>query len=112
MKSTEFRRENLVEYNGRYFRIDTIAEEFPTLDTAEFGIGVVGWNSIKPIQLTEKILLKCGFVYDGMYRIKGMSIWMCNDMFLCYKNGVIIQHLHQLQNLYFALTGEELKIEL
>lgn len=70
----------------------------------------------KPIKLTEKILLKCGFEKEILepihYCIKGMCIWKCNDMFLCDKNGVHIKHLHQLQNLYFALTNEELKINL
>jgi hypothetical protein len=27
------------------------------------------------------------------------------------KDSIEIEHLHQLQNLYFALTGEELKIK-
>jgi hypothetical protein len=31
---------------------------------------------------------------------------------LCHKYGtVIIKHVHQLQNLYFALTGEELQTD-
>lgn len=41
-------------------------------------------NYYKPIPLTEEILLRCGEEY------------------------VKVKHLHQLQNLYFALTGKEL----
>jgi len=60
--------------------------------------------------------LKCGFeecnFTENHYNIKGMRIWKCNDMFLCDKTGVQLKYLHQLQNLYFALTGKELNIEL
>lgn len=61
MKPEEVRYKNLVEYDGRIFEIDTIAEEFPTLNTAEFGIGVVDWNNLKPIPLTEEWLIRFGF---------------------------------------------------
>lgn len=73
-------------------------------------------KDIEPIELTEGILLKCGFIpcsiIDNHFNISGMCIWKCNDMFLCDKNGVHIKYLHQLQNLYFALTNEELNIQL
>lgn len=73
-------------------------------------------DQFNPIPLTEEILLKCGFLKcnftENHYDTKGMKIWKCNDMFLCDKNGVVIKSLHQLQNLYFALTNQELKIEL
>ena len=73
-----------------------------------------GWD--RPIELTEEILLKCVFIpcsiIDNHFNISGMCIWKCNDMFLCDKNGIHIKYLHQLQNLYFALTGEELEIKL
>ena len=92
-------------------------------------------KSIEPIPLTEDILLKCGFVKDGDYFKKGVL-----DMFYCLKyykhlNGYYFyiqysdspfewddntfypisctyKYLHQLQNLHFALTGEELTIKL
>lgn len=75
---------------------------------------------IKPIELTEEILLKCGFVKDefdnwenetrlGLYKPEEfdgyLSIWGDSTVGEC-------NYLHQLQNLYFALTGEELKINL
>lgn len=70
----------------------------------------------KPIEITEEILLKCGFEKEILepkhYYIEGMRIWKCNDMFLCDKNGIHIKYLHQLQNLYWCLCGEELEINL
>jgi len=58
MEVRELRIGNLVSYDNRVFEIDTIAKEFPTLNTIDFGIGVVDWNNIKPIPITEEWLLK------------------------------------------------------
>jgi len=70
----------------------------------------------EPIPLTEELLLKCVDFklehLDTHFVTKGHTIWICNDMFLCEKNGFILKYLHQLQNLYFALTNNELNIEL
>ena len=76
-----------------------------------------------PIPITEEILLKCGFEQYGMqFRNKVLKFYSgYNDLFNVevYLMGVEpelpickIKHLHQLQNLYYALTGEELNIEL
>ena len=78
-----------------------------------------GWfkyaSKFKPIPLTEEWLLKFGFEYhkhqENMFFITGMQVWMCNDLFLCNKNGIILKSVHQLQNLYFALTNKELNYE-
>lgn len=120
-KAKEFRLGNLVMYDGRVFEIDTIAEEFPTLNTSEFGIGVVDWNTIEPIELTDEWLFEFGFEYQsrfdnfnlGNFEVYNSpvyigflldSIWEANAY-------VEIHFVHQLQNLYFALTGEELKLK-
>lgn len=54
----EFRVGNLVEYDGRVFEIDSVSEVLPTLNTIEFGIGVVDWNNLKPIPLNEDWLVR------------------------------------------------------
>ena len=63
----------------------------------------------KPIPLTEEWLLKFGFerAYDTCYQYKNFIL---NDKFIMMDIDITIQlkHVHQLQNLYFALTGEEL----
>ncbi len=56
----EFRIGNLVEYDGRVFEIDSVSEVLPTLNTIEFGIGVVDWNNLKPIPLNEDWLVRLG----------------------------------------------------
>ena len=77
-----------------------------------------------PIPLTEDILLNCGFEYmyknewlsKGMFGIRAdlkyfvygfPTLYTDKELFVCN-----IKHLHQLQNLYFALTGEELEVNL
>jgi hypothetical protein len=85
----------------------------------------------KPIQLTEEWLLKMGFEKDDnyytSYRLDEGYItvkaedndWddLCLDVFIKTADMdkefylTAIEHVHSLQNLYFALTGEELTIK-
>jgi len=77
--------------------------------------------SIAPnrVELTEEILLKCGFEEDGqlfhnqiaLYK-NGLDGFNYNVNFFEYDNLEEIKYLHQLQNLYFALTNEELTVNL
>lgn len=121
MKVTELRVENLVKYDGRIFRIHSLAEEYPTLDTTEFGIGVVDWNNLNPVELTEEWLLKLGFKsnpYIDMYELGCFDIYCDKTSGIlrlwCEINDRIVElkTVHHLQNLYFAITGEELELKL
>ena len=68
-----------------------------------------------PIPLTEEWLVKFGFD-DNFHKGK---FWVClDDDGYFYTNHNLndegfteVLHVHQLQNLYFALTGEELTIK-
>lgn len=65
----------------------------------------------EPILITPEILEACGFEKcscDG-YKHHGLHISK-NDKEELYYRGIILKSLHQLQNLYFTLTGEELTI--
>lgn len=81
-----------------------------------------GWYS--PIPLSPEILEKCGFVQDSddeatwmVLRttkfdfIEGDRNGFC-EVYMDFDDGLRVQYLHQLQNLYFALTGQELNIKL
>lgn len=100
-------------------------------------------HSVKPVPLTEDLLLKCGFEaidygdkYDPddefagyfeyhlnigiFYRnliCKPSGGWYCyvQDVDMIEGNNIKtknIYYLHELQNLYFALTGKELEVKL
>jgi hypothetical protein len=67
-----------------------------------------------PIPLTEEWLLKFWFIsnpYEDRYE-KGSIHIEClktkGETYLWIENMPHIKYVHQLQNLYFALTGEEL----
>ena len=73
-----------------------------------------GFDEFKPIILTEEWLLKMGFsttTYSevDMYTIKNKSgkYYFCCD-YIGREFKYEIQFVHQLQNLYFALTQKEL----
>lgn len=87
---------------------------------------ISGWenNDIEPIPLTEEWLLKLGLkeVNNGL-SIKCLNYYLDFDnetgLFLMespenLEKAIMdlshIKYVHQLQNLYFALTGEELTI--
>ena len=79
-----------------------------------------------PIPLTEEWLVKSGFEkVDDSFFLKGFEVWQtdCGNekgneyvgfFYPLRDRGMMdleIKFIHQLQNLYFALTGEELKIK-
>ena len=79
-----------------------------------------------PIPLTEEWLTKLGFEkdYDETYTIQtgrqAFRICPAEDNYMLYQHDVGLRwcsihdgpdHVHQLQNLYFALTGEELTLK-
>ena len=89
--------------------------------------GVWEFDSKNPcygISLTEEILLKCRFenVFENSwyveYRIDNIYTirYYKDDKYfkLCntFSSLVKVKHIHKLQNLYFALTGKELQINL
>ena len=113
MKANELRIGNYVEYSGELVNIVGITEEHPFINMIT--IDYLEYEEIRPIPLTEEWLIKFGFEHhkhqEDMYFISGMQVWNCNDLFMCNKNGIILNSVHRLQNLYFALTKEELTYE-
>ena len=68
-----------------------------------------------PIPLTDEWLLRFGFEKSGrFYRLGALTIEVRKTYFrvcLCGNFLVNLLFVHKLQNLYFALTGEELKLK-
>lgn len=134
MKIEELRIGNYVEYNGCTGIVSAIHSPMPCEDEHFNDIGIVELilggivtvriDEIKPIPLTEELLLKFGFelrckTEEGViYGIGNTTLIYChtddNDFgfFLNgYHNDVYIRLFHQLQNLYYSLTGQELEIK-
>ena len=81
----------------------------------EIKLPEIPYYDLSPIPLTEEWLLKFGFewkiqhqgFYNGRFKIDEKY----KEGYRLYFGGekIDVKHVHQLQNLYFALTGEELK---
>lgn len=120
----EFRIGNLVadyETEPHYFAI----EEIGLYEDGELAVwyrnGSIMDKDPDPTPLTEEWLLKAGFEFKGK-RISKDWFYLWND-----DNKIVfalaemqdetgtyleIKYVHQLQNLYFALTGKELEFKL
>ena len=110
MKVQELRIGNLVSFDGFTYKAKSIhLEGYVVLNDLMYSEVYI--NEIQTIKLTEEWLIHFGFFKSGSnFIIQGLKIWNLGQGFVCDKNGIIIEHVHQLQNLYFALTGKELKI--
>lgn len=90
------------------------------LQVGDETVGCYNSKIIKPIPLTEEWLVKFGFekrvgeifMYHTWFYIDkecaGVSGWYFRGID-AFKSK--IEYVHQLQNLYFALTGEELTLK-
>jgi len=117
INKTDLRIGNSVMYDNRIFQISAITDEFPLLNTAEFGIGVVDWNNIHPIPITEEALVKMGFeqdlreVLNEIYRFNQFSYNQKSKIWYYKWNRIEIDFIHQLQNIIYSLTQTELTYE-
>lgn len=106
----------LLRVDGLYYEIQNERIDYYLMDRDKFPLPD-GWHA-EPIPLTEEWLLKFGGI------IKPDAV-LFNGVHFLYEDGIVyfesenngrsnteIKHVHQLQNLYFALTGEELKFNL
>lgn len=125
---------NIFNHKGEIITVNGIANGYIIID-AEHNIL---YSLCNPIPLTEEWLIKFGFekvIYesdetgygnDYELEIKGVGCISYSDDFSCalfgskesskHELGFLpnwdnCKHVHSLQNLYFALTGEELKIK-
>lgn len=121
MKITELRIGNLIYEVDKFKGTDVV----PVIGLVENDFNLLEHSGrIKPIPLTEEWLVKMGFEKKQYFTYdKGLiSISMPSEDPLLWRKGrtyvnswKILDaplYVHQLQNLYFCLTGEELKINL
>lgn len=73
-------------------------------------------SDLTPIPITPEILERCGFSQfktsvwrNGRLQWVGSLVYLKNeDTDECYYIPTIVDYLHQLQNLYYSLTNQEL----
>jgi hypothetical protein len=125
MKASELRIGNYILFSedNTIFEVGSIEEKGYTVQNEEETTWIEAYQ-FEPITLTKKWLLKFGFEINRQTK-ENNNIWRCNctqgnfdieqiiGFFLWDNNSYSpkIEYIHQLQNLYFALTGEELTIK-
>jgi len=71
----------------------------------------MGKAEVYPIPLNSEWLIQFGFKpFSKDWSKKGIIIHTRKRGYVLRTSVPIIQHVHQLQNLFFALTGQELTI--
>lgn len=123
IRSQELRLNNLVIVNHKTDLISTVIGIQPEMISVEFerqpdlvsGLHVSP-NNLNGIPLTEQWLIDFGFQSDpyfDRYEYYGIQV-DCDktkgETQLWIDDASYIKHVHQLQNLYFALTGHELTL--
>lgn len=128
MKPNELRIGNYIEHiDHGIFEVEII--------TSDGRIGLKDWEFLnikylKPVKLNQKLLIEFGFKkeqsnynnYRSWYELFDDYILIrSNDIITKYRNFqfvylvnydfVKIKYTHRLQNLYFILTGKELKFK-
>jgi len=117
MEAKELRIGNLVEWNGEIAIVSQLLEKDVFFKCGETDL----YDAIKPITLKKEWLLKFSFkkrkVQVGHNWTQNITIkeWQ-DDFFLYFIDSIQVKHIdikyvHQLQNLYFALTNYELIIK-
>lgn len=119
MNSKELRIGNLFieQHSEQIIKVIGITEKEITFD----GKFPYKWQAL-PIKLTEEYLIKLGFEIrievesQKYYWFDGLEIvWDELDNCFTYKRSLLkftdISNVHQLQNLYFALTYKELNLK-
>jgi hypothetical protein len=120
MKASELRIGNLVYVSDNETNI--IFKEITPINIHNL-MHLTGWDKspvdieFEPIPLTEEWLIKFGFKQTFISKIhltfsKGSFhlLKRVNHIQIWYES-IDVKYIHQLQNLYFALTSEELKYE-
>jgi hypothetical protein len=75
---------------------------------------IQNYENFEPIALTEEWLVKFGFTLRNRVDYEsncGALDLEATDAGFLFDSRIIIKHVHQLQNLYFAMAGTELELK-
>nr|DAT09631.1 MAG TPA: hypothetical protein [Caudoviricetes sp.] len=123
----ELRIGNYIQLRNNHVMVGGIPNVYKLLIPGEqYAVEV---KEFEPIPLTEELFLKCGFRFEydsfcnGIELSYGISLYNTKDedknkLFISVNNAeyaishIPIKYLHQLQNIYYYLTGKELEVSL
>jgi hypothetical protein len=126
MKANELRIGNFLKYDDEIIQVSNLCKNYVEFyDKEDLLIGDTP-KYFQPIELTEELLVKIGFegeMYEFCLHTDDFNITVnlienrvdisyygnC-EAELCIKYNV--KYLHELQNLCYCITGQELNIEL
>lgn len=116
MEARELRIGNYIKIHNTITKVEGLSTWDNIIQNSDFAEREL--KEFQPIPLTEEWLLKFGFKkeLDSFYRIKNsylLEVLFHDKGFTITTQSVCLNHinyLHQLQNLYFALTGAELTL--
>ena len=117
MKAKELRIGNLVNVSVIDQNVSVSAISKDTIRVNDNILAILKYDQIEPIVLTEKWMQKLGFKYSKMYgwfENKDTFIKISKEFNLYFSYPRTYKELtfvHELQNLYFALTGKELTLK-
>lgn len=104
---------------GNYVKLAGYEYEYHIVlgcDIAELDDPAIDLKAL-PIKLTEEWLLKFGWKKDSIiseddaYSFKGEIVFIGETGVRYFGLTTILKYVHELQNLYFAITGEELELK-
>ena len=110
MKATSLRIGNKVDLYGNTATIQGV--DF----VKHYSEGNKNFDRFKPIKITDEWLTAFGFI-NGIIDAKHNNIvWFRNHLVIKGMLGTILPteciYVHQLQNLFFAMTGNELDLKI
>lgn len=132
MKANELRTGNYILHNGEIIKLTGVVGNTIHWGKSNFNALAFMCDCVKPIELTEEILLSCGFTkayhkltgehkhLPNYYNLNGFKInieyFNGSDEISSFEFDLYpileLKYLHKLQNLYFELETKELEINL
>lgn len=118
VQKAELRIGNLIKANASfigYLFVTEITNDVVHTDKGE----TLEFYQIQPVVLTPEVLINAGFVFgrkfcaEDFYDVKRKKDIFGDEVWEFKRNNeslINVVHFHQLQNLYYALSGQELSI--
>lgn len=126
MKANELRIGNYIKLLNKETTVGELFDDGITTDLDNHSYEYI-YDLVEPIPLTEEWLLKFGFVFEDEQHHEYFGSYLRDDLngysLIVNKNEnkfilrtdvfdlTTISYVHQLQNIFFALTGNELEIK-